>query len=76
MAWLVGILEMILKLVVPILVKEIFDKIQDGKELSDWKKAEQAKLELAAKKYKEELKGATDEQAQKDAFDKLVNSSR
>lgn len=77
MAWLIGFLEMLAKLVIPILIKETFDIWKDGKEASDWKKAEKAKLDEAVKNYKEDLKKAgNDEQAQKDAYDKLLNSSR
>jgi len=77
MAILTPILKLILQLLVPMAVKEIFERLQEGKELNDWKKAEKAKLEAAAAKYKEELKKAgDDEQAQKDAFDKLMHSSR
>lgn len=77
MAFLTPLIKIILQLLVPMAVKEVFERLQEGKELNDWKNAERAKLEEAAAKYKEELKKAgNDEQAQKDAFDKLMHSSR
>lgn len=77
MIWLTEIIKFVLKLVVPMIIAEIFEYLKDGKEMRDWKNSEWAKIEAAAKKYKDELKQAgNDEQAQKDAFDKLLNSSR
>lgn len=77
MAWLIEIIKFILKLIIPTIIAEIIEYLKDGKEISDWKNSEWAKIEAAAIKYKEELKEAgNDEQAQKDAFDKLLNSSR
>jgi hypothetical protein len=77
MTWLMEILKFVLKLIIPTIIAEIVEYLKDGKEMSDWKNSEWAKIEKAANKFKEEMKEAgNDEQAQKDAFDKLLNSSR
>lgn len=77
MAIVMQILSMILKLIIPTLVMELIEYLKNGKELSDWKNSEWAKIEAAARQYKEDLKKAgDDEQAQKDAFDKLMLGSK
>lgn len=77
MALLSQLFQSLLRVIIPIALKEFMEYLQDSKELNEWRKAERAKLEAAAAKYKEDLgKAGNDAQAQKDAFDKLLNSSR
>lgn len=76
-AWLVTFLSGILKIIISTTLKDLFDAFMEDKALRDWKNAERAKLEAAAEKYKADLqKAGDDEQAQKDAFDKLINGTR
>lgn len=73
MTLLTTILKLLFQILVPVALDRLIDYLKDGKELNDWKNSEWAKIEAAAKAYKEDLKKAgNDEQAQKDAFDKLL----
>lgn len=74
MAFLMQVLTMVAKIFIPLALQELMDYLKDGKDLRDWKNSEWAKIEAAANKYKQELaKAGDDEQAQKDAFDKLMS---
>lgn len=77
MSWLISLLKLIIQLVIPVAVERLIAYLKDGQELADWKKSEWAKIEAAARTYRQEhLEAGDDIEKQKAAFDKLLNSSK
>ena len=77
MSWLMSLIKLIVQLVIPVAIDKLIEYMKDGKELADWKKSEWAKIEAAARVYRQEHTEAGDDiEKQKAAFDKLLNSSK